>query len=66
MITTDQAIEKLATAFCKLERHDKAIYIKCMQSIVRMAISEKLSEPARNIQKDLDRITQIQEDSRKY
>ena len=49
----DQAIKELAGAFCLLKQHDEQLYIKALQSLVALALSEEKVERATNIEKDM-------------
>ena len=55
----DQAISELATAFCKLERHDRQLYIKALHSLVALAVSEEKLERVYRIESDMQYVGRI-------
>lgn len=55
----DQAISELATAFCKLEHHDRALYFKALQSLVALAVSEEKLERVYSIESDMQYVGRI-------
>ncbi|RBA25461.1 hypothetical protein [Herminiimonas fonticola] len=61
----DQAISELATAFCKLERHDRQLYLKALQSLVALAVSEEKLERVYSIESDMQYIGQIFSNARR-
>ncbi|MFJ7566802.1 hypothetical protein ACIQW9_07585 [Herminiimonas sp. NPDC097707] len=55
----DQAISELATAFCKLERHDRQLYINALRSLVALAVSEEKLERISSIENDMQYVGRI-------
>lgn len=61
----DQAISELATAFCKLERHDRQLYINALQSLVALAVSEEKLERISSIENDMQYVGRIFSNTRR-
>jgi hypothetical protein len=55
----DQVISELATAFCKLQRHDRQLYIKALESLVGLAVSEEKLTRASSIENDMQYVGRI-------
>ncbi|WP_076590937.1 hypothetical protein [Herminiimonas arsenitoxidans] len=61
----DQAISELASAFCLLKQHDEQLYIKALQSLVALALSEERVDRATSIEKDMQYVGQILSNTRR-
>lgn len=59
MKNTDDAISALAKAFCSLETRDEAVYVKALQSLVTLAISEEKLRASRSVERDIAFVGQI-------
>lgn len=55
----DQTISELAAAFCMLKKHDEKLYIKAMQSLVALVLSEEKLARASGIENDLQHVQRI-------
>ena len=61
MDRTNESIETLANAFCKLSSaQHKALYVTSLKSLVRLAISEHIVHPVLAVQDDMLRVAEIQ------
>lgn len=61
MERTNESIEALANAFCRLSSvQHKALYVTSLKSLVRLAISEHIVQPVLAAQDDMLRVAAIQ------
>lgn len=65
MDRTNEAIETLANAFCRLSSvQHKALYVTSLEALVRLAISERIAAPVLAAQEGMLRVAAIQSASK--